>query len=41
MRLADLKTGEKGIIIKVVVHGSFRKRILEMGFIKGKEVEVL
>jgi len=41
MRLADLKTGEKGIIIKVVGHGSFRKRIIEMGFIKGKEVEVL
>ena len=37
MRLADLKTGEKGIIIKVVGHGSFRKRIIEMGFIKGKE----
>ena len=41
MRLADLKTGEKGIIVKVTGHGGFRKRIVEMGFIKGKEVEVL
>ncbi len=41
MRLSALKTGEKGIIVKVLGHGSFRKRIVEMGFIKGKKVEVL
>ncbi|MBR0276123.1 MAG: ferrous iron transport protein B [Prevotella sp.] len=41
MKLSDLKTGEKGIIVKVQGHGGFRKRIIEMGFIKGKEIEVL
>ena len=41
MRLSDLKTGERGIIVKVSGHGSFRKRITEMGFIKGKEVRVI
>lgn len=41
MRLSELKTGEKGIIVKVLGHGGFRKRIVEMGFIKGKSVEVL
>lgn len=41
MRLSELKTGEKGIIVKVLGHGGFRKRIVEMGFIKGKKVEVL
>ena len=41
MRLSELKTGEKGIIIKVLGHGGFRRRIIEMGFIKGKTVEVL
>jgi len=41
MLLADLKTGEKGIIIKVNGSGAFRKRILEMGFIKGKTVTVI
>ena len=41
MKLSDLKTGEKGIIVKVLGHGGFRKRVIEMGFIKGKEVEVL
>lgn len=41
MRLSDLQTGEKGIIVKVYGHGGFRKRIIEMGFIKGKEVDVL
>ncbi len=41
MRLSELKTGEKGVIVKVLGHGGFRKRIVEMGFIKGKTVEVL
>ena len=41
MRLSELTTGEKGVIVKVLGHGGFRKRIVEMGFIKGKTVEVL
>lgn len=41
MKLSELKTGEHGVIVKVIGHGSFRKRIVEMGFIKGKMVEVL
>ena len=41
MKLSDLKTGERGVIVKVLGHGGFRKRVIEMGFIKGKEVEVL
>ena len=41
MRLSELKTGEKGVIVKVTGHGGFRKRIVEMGFIRGKAVEVL
>lgn len=41
MRLSELKTGEKGVVVKVLGHGGFRKRIVEMGFIKGKIVEVL
>lgn len=41
MRLSELKTGEKGVIVKVLGHGGFRKRIIEMGFIRGKTVEVL
>lgn len=41
MRLSELRTGEKGVIVKVLCHGGFRKRIVEMGFIKGKTVEVI
>ena len=41
MKLSELKTGESGVIVKVQGHGGFRKRIIEMGFIKGKKVEVL
>ena len=41
MKLSELKTGERGVIVKVTGHGGFRKRIVEMGFIKGKSVKVL
>ena len=41
MRLSDLHTGEKAVVVKVIGHGGFRKRIVEMGFIKGTTVEVL
>ena len=41
MCLADLNTGEEGIITRVSGHGAFRKRITEMGFVKGKMVKVI
>lgn len=41
MKLSELHTGQTGIIVKVMGHGGFRKRVVEMGFIKGKTVEVL
>ena len=41
MILSDLATGEKAVIVRVHGHGSFRKRLIEMGFIKGKEVRVV
>ena len=41
MKLSELHTGEKGVIVKVYGHGGFRKRIVEMGFIRGKEITVL
>ena len=41
MKLSELKTGESGIIVKVQGHGGFRKRIVEMGFIRGQRVDVL
>ncbi len=40
MKLSELKTGEKAVVVKVSGHGSFRRRIAEMGFIKGNEVTV-
>jgi ferrous iron transport protein B len=41
MKLSDLRTGGKGVIVKVMGRGAFRKRIIEMGFIRGKEVVVI
>lgn len=41
MLLAELKTGSSGVIAKVNGHGSFRKRLIEMGFISGKKVKVI
>ncbi len=41
MLLSDLKPGEKGIIIKILGHGAFRKRVMEIGFVKGREVKMI
>ena len=41
MKLSDVQTGEKAVIAKVGGHGSFRKRLIEMGFIAGKKVTVV
>ena len=41
MKLSELKTGERAVVVKVYGHGSFRKRITEMGFVKGKTVTVV
>ncbi len=41
MRLSELKTGESGIVVKILGHGAFRKRVIEMGFVKGQEIKVL
>ncbi|MGQ7871437.1 ferrous iron transport protein B [Sunxiuqinia sp. sy24] len=41
MRLSEVKNNETVIITKVLGHGSFRKRIMEMGFVRGKEVKVI
>ena len=41
MRLSELKTGESGVILKVLGHGGFRRRIMEMGFVRGQNVEVV
>ena len=38
MLLSELQTGESGVVVRVAGHGAFRKRIIEMGFIKGVEV---
>ena len=39
MRLSELKTGDQAYILKVNGSGAFRKRILEMGFVRGQEVK--
>jgi len=39
--LSDIKTGDEAIITKVLGHGAFRKRITEMGFVKGERVIVI
>ena len=41
MRLSDLRTGDRCTVVRVRGRGGFRKRIVEMGFIGGKEVEVM
>ena len=41
MRLSELKPGESGIIVKILGHGAFRKRVIEMGFVKDRKITAL
>ena len=41
MRLSNLKPGDKAIIVKILGHAAFRKRVMEMGFVKGREVTMV
>lgn len=41
MNLSDLKTGESAVITKILGHGAFRKRVMEMGFVRGQKVKSL
>ena len=41
MRLSEVEENKHVVIAKVLGHGSFRRRISEMGFVAGKEVKVL
>ena len=39
MKLSDLHTGERAVVVKILGHGAFRKRAMEMGFVRGHEVQ--
>jgi Fe2+ transport system protein FeoA len=41
MKLSELKAGERGVIVRVSGHGGFRKRIVELGFVRGKTVRAI
>lgn len=41
MRLSDLLPGQTGMITKILGHGAFRKRVMEMGFVRGREVTMI
>lgn len=41
MRLSELATGQKAVIVKILGHGAFRKRMIEMGFVRGHVIDVL
>ena len=41
LKLSDIATGEECVVVKVHGHGSFRNRIVEMGFVKGEKISVI
>ena len=41
MRLSDLNPGQTGVVTKILGHGAFRKRVMEMGFVRGREVTMV
>jgi ferrous iron transport protein B len=41
MFLSELKSGDSAVITRVRGRGAFRRRIMEMGFIRGRQVKVI
>ncbi|MBI5843091.1 MAG: ferrous iron transport protein A [Deltaproteobacteria bacterium] len=41
MLLSEMKQGDRGTIVKVGGEGSFRRRLLEMGFLRGSILTVV
>lgn len=41
MRLDELNEGQSARVVKILGHGAFRKRLIEMGFVRGREVNVI
>ena len=41
MRLSELNTGESATVVKVLGHGGFRRRIVELGCVRGAKVDVI
>lgn len=39
--MSELKPGETGVITKILGHGAFRKRVMEMGFVRGRAVTMV
>lgn len=38
MKLSDISNGHTAEVVKVLGHGAFRKRMIEMGFVRGRKV---
>ena len=38
MKLSDIKNGQSAVVVKVLGHGAFRKRMIEMGFVHGRVI---
>ncbi len=41
MNLSELRTGEEGVVLKIRGRGAFRRRIMEMGFVRGNCIRVI
>ncbi len=41
MRLSELEPGQTGVVTKILGHGAFRKRVMEMGFVRGRDVSCI
>ena len=40
-KLSELEPGEKGTIVKVQGSGALRRRLMDMGLIRGAEIELV
>lgn len=40
-RLSDLEPGEKGVVVRIKGSGATRRRIMDMGIVRGSEIKVI
>lgn len=41
LRLSDLEPGQKGVVVKIKGSGTTRRRIMDMGIVRGSKIKVI
>ncbi|MCP8305071.1 MAG: ferrous iron transport protein A [archaeon] len=41
MRLSDVEPGQKGVVVRIKGSGTTRRRIMDIGIVRGAEIKVI